>query len=84
MNIDGSREIGGLLIVQPIVIGEPRVRLGQCNQLATPRMVELQLAGCHHRVDTRDGLHELPNFIDAIRLLNVDVGQLMIDDSKGG
>src|SRR5439155_2304926 len=42
MNIDGSRIIGSLPVIQPERIGEPGIRFAKCNQIARAGMSEMQ------------------------------------------
>ena len=78
VDIDGACEVGGFCVVGPVVVGEPGVGFGHDDEVAG--------AGVVLRADLVDAggvLEEGPDFIGDGRVVDVDVGDLVVGDGEG-
>ena len=83
MNIDSSGEIGSQFIGHPIVVVEPSIGLSQCDPISTARVIEMEFIRGQDGIDPVYIQNQLSYLTAHRRFLDVDVGDLMIDNGEG-
>lgn len=56
VNVDGSGEIGSVCIIVPVVVREPAVGLGEGDQFATSRVVQLKFGWFNDGLNPGNGI----------------------------
>ena len=85
MNLDGSCKIRRTPVVGPVVIGEPRTRIGHRHQLARARMIEIEdgfIGRIINAFDSRQALQHFPHLRLQPRLRYIDMRDLMVGHGK--
>ena len=86
VNVHGRREVGCPRVVEPIVVGEPRVGRGHRHELAGTRVVEtdsLLPALVEHLGHAAEPLEQRSDVRLVGRVSHVDVSHLMISHREG-
>ena len=81
VDLDRAREVGRSLVVEPVVVGEPGVRLGDGDELARPRVVEAGRAlslVVQDEVDAGQLPEQVAHRRQKLGLADVDVGHLVV------
>src|SRR5690554_557126 len=85
MNIHSRSKVGRFTVGQPVVVGKPRVRCGDRHQFPGARMVQVVTSfsflienGFH----TWHLLEQFPDPVNVFALSDVDMGNLVIGNSK--
>ena len=86
VNLDRTRKIRGAVVIHPVIVREPRIGIGDCDEIAgaivlKPRNVAP--ATVNELLDTFMVPEKLAHLAQRIRIIYVDVGQLMIGYGKG-
>src|SRR6185369_10591032 len=85
VNLDEAGEIRRVAVVQPVVVGEPRIVPRERNQFAGTRMIEperLLLLSIEDAIDTRKRRDDTAHLSDQLRPCHIDMRDLMIADRK--
>ncbi len=85
VDLDGAREVGRVRGVEPVVVGEPSLRIGDEDQLPGPHVIQ---AGCslallvEHLGDARQLGQQRGDAGNVTRVADVDVRELVVGDGE--
>ena len=85
MDLHQPREVRRALVVEPVVVGEPAVGLGQRDELAGALVIEPRVAlrvGVEQRRDAGQRGQQLTDLGHVGRITDVDVRDLMVGDRE--
>src|SRR5262245_31794232 len=86
MNIDSAREVRSARVIEPVIVREPGVFVGDCNEVPRTNMIEAGLTfllRSENLFHTRDFFDERPDVIEDGGVVDINVSDLVIGDGKG-
>ena len=87
VDVDGTGVVWGETVVEPVVVGEPGVWLGDGDEVACSRVVEgefLFVGGVEDLGDSAGFFQYGAHFVGVDGVVDVDVGDLVVCDGDGG
>ena len=85
VDLDGAREVRGALRVEPVVVREPRVALGQSDEVPGALVSEaggISIRSLEHQVHAPQRADRLPGAGQVLRRADVDVCDLVVSDRE--
>ena len=87
VDVDGPREVGRAIVIEPVVVGEPGAWFGDDNEIAAAIVrdsIRNLLRPVEHPLDSRRLLEECAHGRRLRRVIDVDVRNLMVGHRKRG
>ena len=81
MNIDGAGKVRRTSLIQPVVIGEPRLRFGDHHQFPASRMIEMKFLLPRFIQYTLHPIHRLQqsfHLVNTTAIIDIDMRDLMV------